>query len=66
MTDLALHAVIAVAVLVAAAIIWLSRIVRIPSEPEFDGGFRHNHPRVTTTIYTGNAIPEFISTKGND
>jgi hypothetical protein len=51
MTDLALHAVIAVAVLVAAAIIWLSRIVRIPSEPEFDGGFRHdNRPRAITRI----------------
>ena len=31
--------------------------------PEFDGGFRHNHPRVTTTIYYGQR-PIIIKTEG--
>ena len=47
--------VIAVAVLAimitAVLVVHLFRHYRKPP-PEFDGGFRHEHPRVTTTIYS--------------
>lgn len=63
MIDLIVIACLALAIGIGLRIYLIGR----PKKPdEFDGGFRHNHPRVTTTIYTGGAVPEFIRTKGND
>jgi uncharacterized membrane protein YphA (DoxX/SURF4 family) len=50
MTDVLAVAVLAI-MITAVFAVHLFRHYRKPP-PEFDGGFRHNHPRVTTTIYS--------------
>lgn len=51
-----IYALAVIAFLIGLALAMYRKRRRTPQEPEFDGGFRHQHPRVTTIIYSKNVL----------